>query len=96
MASFRVIPSSHRWGLKFWGDISRQPGEDIITPMKPTDEAAERLSKIDGGGSEGSGPTEAPTADMLAMQIEVPLRAGDALFFHSLTGTCCAIRETIA
>jgi ectoine hydroxylase-related dioxygenase (phytanoyl-CoA dioxygenase family) len=83
---FRVIPSSHKWGLKYWGDISRQPGEDIITPMKPTDEATKRLAGIDDGGIDGGDPASAPTAEMLAGQIEVPLRAGDALFFHSLTG----------
>ena len=82
--SFRVIPSSHRWGLKYWGDITRRPDEDIVTPMKPTDEATKRLAAIDAG--EIGGPGEAPTAEMLASQIEVPLRAGDALFFHSLTG----------
>lgn len=43
----------------------------------------------DAGKIDGSGPGEAPTAEMLASQIEVPLRASDALFFHSLTGMCC-------
>ncbi len=89
VASFRVIPSSHTWGLKYWGDITREPDEDIVTPMKLTDEAAKRLAAIDVGKVDAIGPGEAPTAEMLASQIEVPLRAGDALFFHSLTGTCC-------
>ena len=27
---------SHSWGLKYWGNITRQPGEDILTPQAPT------------------------------------------------------------
>ena len=68
------------------GSITRNPGEDIVTPMKATAEAKEQLAKIAADAPAGGGPGEAPTAEMLATQIEVPLRAGDALFFHSLTG----------
>ena len=81
-----VIPGSHKWGLKYWGDITRAPGEDIVTPMSPSDAATKRLAGIDAGGIDEGDPTQSPTAEMLATQIEVPLKAGDALFFHSLTG----------
>ena len=80
-----VIPGSHKWGLKYWGDITRAPGEDIVTPMSPSDAATKRLAGIDAGGIDEGDPTQSPTAEMLATQIEVPLKSGDALFFHSLT-----------
>jgi ectoine hydroxylase-related dioxygenase (phytanoyl-CoA dioxygenase family) len=82
---FRVIPKSHHWGLKYWGNITRGPGEDIHAPQAPTSEATRRLAGIDAGGVDSGSVLNAPSADMLAQQIEVPLRAGSALFFHSLT-----------
>ena len=82
---FRVIPGSHKWGLKYWGNITRKPGEDIVTPQAPTDEATLKLSGIDGNGVDKGDVLNSPTPEMLAQQIEVPLRAGQALFFHSLT-----------
>jgi phytanoyl-CoA hydroxylase len=51
----RVIPGSHKWEVKHWGDIWR---------------------------ADNTGMTDDDEAD-LSGQIEAPLKAGSALFFHS-------------
>ena len=53
----KVVPGSHKWGLRKWGNIARQQ------------DAALTDSDDDG----------------LKHQIDVPLKAGSALLFHSLT-----------
>ena len=71
---FRIIPKSHTWGLKHWGAITRAPGEDIMTPQAADEAAAERLQGI---ANDGDDAMDAPTAEMLATQVKVPLKAGD-------------------
>jgi len=69
-----IIPRSHTWGLKHWGAITRAPGEDIMTPQAADEAAAERLQGI---ANDGDDAMDAPTAEMLATQVKVPLKAGD-------------------
>ena len=45
-----------------------------MTPQAADEAAAERLQSIAGDGDDATG---APTAEMLATQVKVPLNAGD-------------------